>query len=237
MNPLEADLVADDIDVSCDPLDRIDEIVFPGRTVRVAHNVCGARPCGGGFGDEPRLRRERLAGLRDGTRERQRGAHGLGSCGHVDPPPGGVAVPIHRLRAASAFVSLLALFGFALVALFAGISRQAYGSVVVAAALVRLVRAARDARVFVGEPGSGWWLTTIAWVASAVAELWGGISLLTRSGGGMYVLAAGLLIHGGVALRGVWIIFVSISEEEAAEIPRRRRAASRWGQYPMAAPL
>jgi hypothetical protein len=58
------------------------------------------------------------------------------------------------------------------------------------------------------------------WVSS-VAELWSGIGLLTRTGGGMYVLAAGLLIHGGIALRVVWAIFVSISEEEAAEIPRR----------------
>ena len=59
-----------------------------------------------------------------------------------------------------------------------------------------------------------------AHVVSSVAELWGGIGLLTRSGGGMYVLAAGLLIHGGIALTVVWFIFVSISEEEAAEIPQ-----------------
>lgn len=131
-----------------------------------------------------------------------------------------LAEPIHRLRAESAFVSLLAVLGLALVALFAGISRQAYGAVVVAVALVRLVHIARDARVFVGEPGSEGWLMLLAHVVSSVAELWGGIGLLTRSGGGMYVLAAGLLIHGGVALRVVWFIFVSISEEEAAEIPQ-----------------
>jgi hypothetical protein len=131
-----------------------------------------------------------------------------------------LAEPIHRLRAESAFLSLLAVLGLALVALFAGISRQAYGAVVVAVALVRLVHIARDARVFVGEPGSEGWLMLLAHVVSSVAELWGGIGLLTRSGGGMYVLAAGLLIHGGIALRVVWFIFVSISEEEAAEIPQ-----------------
>ena len=38
MNPLETDL-ADDIDGSCDLLDRIDEIVPPGHTVHVADNV------------------------------------------------------------------------------------------------------------------------------------------------------------------------------------------------------
>lgn len=117
-------------------------------------------------------------------------------------------------------MSLLAVLGLALVALFAGISRQAYGSVVVAVALVRLVHIARDARVFAGEPGSEGWLTLLAHVVSSAAELWGSIGLLTRSGGGMYVLAAGLLIHGGIALRVVWFIFVSISEEEAAEVPR-----------------
>jgi hypothetical protein len=131
-----------------------------------------------------------------------------------------LAEPIHRLRAESAFLSLLAVLGLALVALFAGITRQAYGEVVVAVALVRLVHIARDARVFVGEPGSEGWLMLLAHVVSSVAELWGGIGLLTRSGGGMYVLAAGLLIHGGIALRVVWFIFVSISEEEAAEIPQ-----------------
>jgi hypothetical protein len=36
MNPLETDLAADDTDVSCDLLDRIDGIVPPGNTVRVA---------------------------------------------------------------------------------------------------------------------------------------------------------------------------------------------------------
>lgn len=132
-----------------------------------------------------------------------------------------LAEPIHRLRAESAFVSLLAVLGLALVALFAGISRQAYGAIVVAVALVRLVHTARDTRVFVGEPGSEGWLMLLAHVVSSVAELGGGIGLLTKIGGGMYVLAAGLLIHGGIALRVVWFIFVSISEEEAAEIPRQ----------------
>jgi hypothetical protein len=130
-----------------------------------------------------------------------------------------LAEPIHRLRAESAFVSLLAVLGLALVALFAGITRQAYGSIVVAVALVRLFHIARDASVFAGEPGSEGWLTLLAHVVSSVAELWGGIGLLTRFGGGMYVLAAGLLIHAGIALRVVWFILVSISEEQAAEIP------------------
>ena len=42
MNPLETDNAADDIDVSCDLLDRIDEIVLLGHTVRVADNVWSA---------------------------------------------------------------------------------------------------------------------------------------------------------------------------------------------------
>jgi hypothetical protein len=51
--------------------------------------------------------------------------------------------------------------------------------------------------------------------------LWGGIGLLTRSGGGMYVLAAALVVNGALVLRVVWSIFVSISEEEAmGEVPR-----------------
>jgi hypothetical protein len=58
-------------------------------------------------------------------------------------------------------------------------------------------------------------------VIAAVAMLWGGIGLLARSGGGMYVLAAALLANGVLALRAVWLLFVSISEEEAAgEVPR-----------------
>ena len=39
MNPLESDLAADAIHVSCDLPDRVDEIVLPGHTVRVADNV------------------------------------------------------------------------------------------------------------------------------------------------------------------------------------------------------
>jgi len=42
MNPLETDRAADDIGVSCDLLDRIDEIVLPGHTVRVAEDVWSA---------------------------------------------------------------------------------------------------------------------------------------------------------------------------------------------------
>ena len=126
-----------------------------------------------------------------------------------------LAEPIHRLRAESAFVSLIAVLGLALIALFAGISRQAYGSVVVAVAVVRLIHSARDARLFVGEPGSEGRLTLLAHLVSSAAELWGGIGLLTRIGGGMYVLAAGLLLHAGIALWVVWFIFVSISEEDA----------------------
>jgi len=42
MNPLETDVAADAIDVSCDLFDRIDEIVLPGHTVRVAEGVWSA---------------------------------------------------------------------------------------------------------------------------------------------------------------------------------------------------
>jgi hypothetical protein len=42
MDHLETDLAADDTDVSCDLLDRIDEIAPPGNTVRLADNVRSA---------------------------------------------------------------------------------------------------------------------------------------------------------------------------------------------------
>ena len=58
-------------------------------------------------------------------------------------------------------------------------------------------------------------------LVSYVAMLWGGIGLLTRSGGGMYVPAAALVVNGALVLRVVWSVFVSISEEEAiGEVPR-----------------
>ena len=42
MNPLETDLAADAIDVSCDLLDRIDDIVLAGHSLRVAENTWSA---------------------------------------------------------------------------------------------------------------------------------------------------------------------------------------------------
>jgi hypothetical protein len=146
-----------------------------------------------------------------------------------------LAEPIHRRRAGSAFLSLVALLGFALVALFAGITRQAYGSLAVVVALGLLGRSARTVSLFhayrrrterlspgvLGDPGSETWVMLAVGIVAGVAMLWGGIGLLTRSSGGMYVLAAALLAHGALALRAVWLLFVSISEEEAmGEVPR-----------------
>jgi modulator of FtsH protease len=133
-----------------------------------------------------------------------------------------LAAPIDRRRAEGAFFSLLTILGFAVVALFAGITRQAYGSCAVAVALVQLGRSAQGALLFrIGDPESEAWVTLVGGVVSYVAMLWGGIGLLIRSGGGMYVLAAALVVNGALVLRVVWSIFVSISEEEAiGEVPR-----------------
>lgn len=128
-----------------------------------------------------------------------------------------LADPVHRRRAGSAFVALLVGLGASLLLLFSGISRQVYGAVAIAVALLLLARAARSAVVFqTGEVSREHWATLAGAGLSDLLLLVGGIGLLVRGAGGLYLIAASLMTLGGLAMMVVWLLFVGLSEEESS---------------------
>jgi hypothetical protein len=132
-----------------------------------------------------------------------------------------LADPVHKRRAESTFVSLLVVLGASLLLLLPGLSADVYGSLSVGIALAMSVRAIRSAVVLkTGEVGREPWLSWGVAMASYAVLFVGGIGLLTRGAGGLYLVACGLLLMAARAMVIVWVLFVSLSEEEAArELP------------------
>jgi hypothetical protein len=132
-----------------------------------------------------------------------------------------LADPVHKRRAESTFVSLLVVLGASLLLLLPGLSANVYGSVSVVIALCMSGRAIRSAFVLkVGDVGREPWLSWGAAVVSYTVLFVGGIGLLTRSAGGLYLVAGGLLLMAARAMVIVWVLFVSLSQEEwADELP------------------
>jgi modulator of FtsH protease len=129
-----------------------------------------------------------------------------------------LADPVHRRRAESTFVSLLVVLGAALLLLLPGLSAEVYGSVSIVIAVCMFGRAIRSALVLqVGDVGREPWLSWSAAVVSYAILFLGGIGLLTRSAGGLYLVAVALLLMAARAMVIVWVLFVSLSQEEAVD--------------------
>jgi hypothetical protein len=128
-----------------------------------------------------------------------------------------LADSVHRRRAGSAFLALLIGLGAALLLLFPAMTRQVYGVLSATVALIMLIRVARSVLVFrSGEIGREPWATLAGAGSSYALLLLGGIGLLVRSAGGLYVVATSLLVNGGLAMIVVWLLFVSLSREESS---------------------
>jgi modulator of FtsH protease len=125
---------------------------------------------------------------------------------------------VHQRRAESTFVSLLVVLGAALLLLLPGLTANAYGAASVAIAALMFLRAGRSAGVLkVGDVGREPWFTWLAAIASYGCLLVGGVGLLTRSAGGLYVVAAALVLIAARAMIIVWVLFVSLGREEAGD--------------------
>jgi modulator of FtsH protease len=126
-----------------------------------------------------------------------------------------LADPLHRRRAASTFISLLVVAGAALSMLAPGITREVFGSLALALSLALLARAARSAVVLRGSNAGRepWLMWGVAIIAYALL-LAGGVGLLTRELGGVYLVAVALVLTAARAMWIVWVLFVSISEED-----------------------
>ncbi len=129
-----------------------------------------------------------------------------------------LADQFHRRRAESTFISLLLVLGGALVLLLPGLPREVYGVLCILAALPLLRRATRS--VFIlrrrgarGEP----WITLGAAILADVLLLTGGIGLIARGAGGLYVVAVALMLMAARAMSVVWVLFVSLSQPDASE--------------------
>jgi hypothetical protein len=124
----------------------------------------------------------------------------------------------HRRRAESTFVSLLVVLGAALLLLFPDLGRHVYGVACIVIAVPLLRRAARSASVLRlrGASREPW----ITWATAAFADvvlLVGGVGLLLRGLGGLYLVAVALLLMGARAMTVVWVLFVTLSEEDVRE--------------------
>jgi hypothetical protein len=85
-------------------------------------------------------------------------------------------------------------------------------------ALSLFARAIRSALVLqVGDVGREPWLSWGAAVVSYAILFLGGIGLLTRSAGGLYLVAVALLLMAARAMVIVWVLFVTLSEEAAVD--------------------
>lgn len=124
----------------------------------------------------------------------------------------------HRRRAESTFLSLLVVLGAALLPLLPDLGHYAYGAVCIVIALPLLGRAARSASVLKARAaGREPWIT---WATAALADvllLVGGVGLVGRGAGGLYVVAAALMLMTGRAMTVVWVLFVSLSQEEVRD--------------------
>jgi modulator of FtsH protease len=125
---------------------------------------------------------------------------------------------VHQRRAESTFVSLLVVLGAALLLLLPGLTANVYGAASIAIAALMFLRAIRSASVLkVGQVGHEPWFTWWAAMLSYGCLLVGGVGLLTRSTGGLYVVAAALVLIAARAMIIVWVLFVSLGREEAGD--------------------
>jgi modulator of FtsH protease len=119
--------------------------------------------------------------------------------------------PFHRRRTESTFVILLAILTASLLVLIPSRGRVAVGieMLVIGAALT--YRASRTRPVVRAslrrEAVVSYWVGTFAHVLLCL----GAISLLARVGGGLYVVAAALVVELARALSEIWVLFSGIT--------------------------
>ena len=127
----------------------------------------------------------------------------------------------HRRRAESTFVILLGILTASLLLLLPGQGRTA---VAVEMLLVGAVLAYRTARTWPVLRTSLSREAAMSYVAGAIAHsliVLGAIGLLVRAGGGLYVIAAALILALVRALSDIWILFTGMEEAAAADPPPR----------------
>ena len=127
----------------------------------------------------------------------------------------------HRRRAESTFVILLGILTASLLLLLPGQGRTA---VAVEMLLVGAVLAYRTARTWPVLRTSLSREAAMSYVAGAIAHsliVLGAIGLLARAGGGLYVIAAALILALVRALSDIWILFTGIEEAAVTDPPPR----------------
>ena len=127
----------------------------------------------------------------------------------------------HRRRAESTFVILLGILTASLLLLLPGQGRTA---VAVEMLLVGAVLAYRTARTWPVLRTSLSREAAMSYMAGAIAHsliVLGAIGLLARSGGGLYVIAAALIVALVRALSDIWILFTGIEEAAVTDPPPR----------------
>ena len=120
----------------------------------------------------------------------------------------------HRRRAVSTFVILLGILAISLLLLFPGQGRTAVAAEVLLVSAVLVFRTARTWPVLrTGLTREAVTSYLVGVIAHSLIVL-GAIGLLARAGGGLYVVAAALVLALVRALSDIWILFTGIAQTE-----------------------
>jgi modulator of FtsH protease len=125
----------------------------------------------------------------------------------------------HRRRAESTFVILLGILTASLLLLLPGQGRTAVGVEMLLVGAVLTYRTARTWPVLRTNLSRE---AAVSYLAGAIAHsliVLGGIALLAHAGGGLYVIAAALILALVRALSDIWILFTRIGEDAKADPP------------------
>jgi modulator of FtsH protease len=127
----------------------------------------------------------------------------------------------HGRRAGSTFLILLAVLAFSIVLLFPGQGRVAVGAEAVIAGAALELRAAGTVAVLRARTSREGWASWAVAVTGNLLVLAGGVSLLAGTGGGLYLVASGLVIVLIRAVYDIWRLFTAASAPDPQPIVGR----------------
>jgi len=126
--------------------------------------------------------------------------------------------PILRNRARVAFLALIALLAWCVLALFPGQNSAALGWEVIVVVALFLAFFVYSMSITLGPryrvASRGVWARTVLTMLTGLLLLFSGLSLVVGWGGGMILLAAGDLIGLAIAVQSTWSLLAGVAVEE-----------------------
>jgi modulator of FtsH protease len=134
--------------------------------------------------------------------------------------------PFHRRRAESTFVILLATLTASLLMLLPGQSRVALGIEILLVGAVLIFRSVRTWPIVRAYTKREAYISFTVGTGAHVLLVIGALSVLGKTGGGLYIVAAALLLELVRALSDIWVLFSGITAiGKASAVTDRGRGA------------